>query len=499
MAGTTSEITPDWGMVEMGGLARRFADRALSRMAGAPLIPGNSISLLRNAEENYPAWMEAIRSAKRFIHFETYFFRSDSVGLQFAQLLEQKAREGVKVRLIYDWFGDRGSASWFFWRRLRKAGVEVRCFRPPRLDDPIESLSRDHRKIIIVDRTIAFVSGLCVGQAWVGDKARDLAPWRDTGLSIQGPAVCEVDRSFRRMWNTLDRRHPVEDLRQRQSAQPAGDVALRIVPGEPGQGGLYRVDLLMAAMARKSIWLTDAYFFANPAYIQSLRAAAQDGVDVRLLLPQTSDIPVVRAMSRAGYRTLLEAGVRIFEWNGSMLHAKTAVVDDRWSRIGSTNLNIASWVGNYEMDVVVENHNFGLLMQEMYLDDLENATEIVLTGRARVRPKELRRPRRRGKGGARHSAGRAATGVMAMGSTAGVAIARSRLLGAAEAPIMAGGALVLLLICALAVLFPHTASILIAIGCGWMALALLLKAFRLRRGAGPTEPPTSGKTTNDVE
>lgn len=483
MAGTL----PDWETVERGKLARRFADRALSRMAGAPLISGNRIRLLRNAEENYPAWMEAIRAARRIIHFETYIFRSDLIGLEFARLLEQKAGEGVKVRLIYDWFGGLGGTSFGFWRRLRKAGIEVRCFHPPRLDDPIEWLSRDHRKIITVDGSIAFVSGLCVGQNWMGGADGDIAPWRDTGVMIEGPAAREVDRSFRQMWDALDPRRPIEDMQESADADAAGSVALRIVPGEPGRAGVYRLDLLTAALARKSIWLTDAYFFATPSYIQSLRAAALDGVDVRLLVPRTSDIPVVRALSRFGYRSLLEAGVRIFEWNGSMLHAKTAVVDDHWSRVGSTNLNLASWLSNFELDVVVEDQNFARLVKQMYLDDLANATEVVLTEKARIRPLQPPRPRRRSRRAARGSAGRAATGVMAMGSTAGAAITRPRLLGRAEAPVMFTAALILLCVSVLAALFPRTLSIVLTIGCGWMALVLLLKSFRLRHlgAAGP--------------
>jgi cardiolipin synthase A/B len=475
------ETAPDQSIKEAGRVARRLAEQALSRMAGAPLIPGNRISILRNAKENYPAWMEAIHAARQTIHFETYFFRSDSVGLEFAQLLAQKAREGVKVRIIFDWFGELGAASLFFWRRLRKSGIEVQCFHPPRLFDPFESLSRDHRKIIAVDGATAFVSGLCIGQKWVGDKVREIEPWRDTGVRIEGPAVRAVDRSFRRMWNSLKPARPIDVQEENTLAQPAGSVPLRIVPGEPGRGGLYRLDLLVAALARKSMWLTDAYFFATPAYVQSLRATALDGVDVRLLLPRTSDVPVVRALSRVGYRTLLEAGVRIFEWNGPMLHAKSAVVDDHWSRVGSTNLNITSWLGNHELDVVVEDQSFARDMKQMYLDDLENATEIVLTERARVRPKELKRPRRRGKGAARRSAGRAATGVMAMGSTAGAAIARSQLLGRAEAPIMVGGAVALFVGCVLAILFPYTVSMVIAVCCGWMAMVLLFKSLRIRR------------------
>lgn len=460
---------------------RLLADQAFSRAAGAPLIPGNDVRLLRNAAENYPAWIDAIRSARKTIHFETYILHADKVGYEFAEILEAKAREGVKVRLIYDWFGARGATSFLFWRRLRKAGVEVRCFNPPRLDDPIEFLRRDHRKTIAVDARIAFVSGLCVGQSWVGDPARGIAPWRDTGVRIEGPAVLDLDRAFARMWNSL----AASDLTQAEVlndavAPPAGDVALRIVASEPSMADLYRLDMLIAALARKSIWLTDAYYLGAPSYVQSLRAAAFDGVDVRLLVPRTSDIPIVRALSRVGYRTLLQSGVRVFEWNGAMLHAKTAVADGRWSRVGSTNLNLASWMTNYELDVLVEDEAFAQAMKEMYLNDLERSTEIVLSEGTKVRPREPRKRRDRPRGSARGSAGRAATGLLAFGSTLGAAIASPRLLGPTEAPILVIMALVLLCIVGLAILLPHSVSIFVAVCCGWASVTLLIKAVRLR-------------------
>ena len=159
----------------------------------------------------------------------------------------------------------------------------------------------------------------------------------------------------------------------------------------------------MASLARRTLWLTDAYFAGTSSYVQALRSAAQDGVDVRLLVPGAgSDIPMMQAVSRAGYRALLEAGIRVLEWNGSMLHAKTAVADARWARVGSTNLNLASWVGNRELDVVVENAAFGRRMAEMFQEDIANATEIVLHRWARVRPAgDVRGAPVRGAGGER--------------------------------------------------------------------------------------------------
>lgn len=473
-----------------------LADRALSRMAGAPLVGGNCVRLLRDAAENYPAWMEAIRTAKHSIYFETYVVHADETGHAFARLLADRAREGVHVRVIYDWFGALGSASFLFWHKMRKAGVQVRCFHPPHLDDPLEWFRRDHRKILVVDDEVGFVSGLCVGDAWVGDAARGIAPWRDTGVTIAGPAVSDLSRAFAGVWNSLGRRNPIPLVSGHdRRLPPSGGVSLRIVPGLPGIGGLYRLDLLIAALARHSIWLTDAYFYATPAYVQSLRAAALDGIDVRLLVPRTSDIPVVRALSRVGYRSLLEAGVRIFEWNGSMLHAKTAVVDERWSRVGSTNLNIASWMGNYELDVVVENEEFAHAMRRMYLNDLAHATEIVLEDGAKVRPSAPRRDQKR-QAGARRSVGRAATGVVAMGTTAGAALTRSRPLGPAEAPLLISVAIVLLALAALMVFFPRLAAMAGALCCAWIGLTLMLKGIRVHLAAVRQPPDAASKRPN---
>ena len=153
----------------------------------------------------------------------------------------------------------------------------------------------------------------------------------------------------------------------------------------PNTAGLYRLDQLIAAMARRSLWVTDAYFVGVAPYVQAVSAAARDGVDVRLLVPGTSDIPAVASISRAGYRPLLEAGVRVFEWNGSMLHAKTAVADGRWARVGSSNLNLASWIGNCELDIAIEDEVFARCMEAQYETDLGNATEIVLKLPRRLR------------------------------------------------------------------------------------------------------------------
>jgi cardiolipin synthase A/B len=461
---------------------RALADQAFSRAAGAPLISGNRVRLLRDATDNYPAWLEAIRSAKNRIHFESYIIHSDEVGHQFAEALAAKAREGVRVRLIYDWLGAAGAASSRFWRPLRHDGVEVRCFNPPCLDSPFGWLSRDHRKMISVDSRIAFVSGLCVGKRWAGDPQHGIDPWRDTGVSIEGPAVADVEQAFATMWATLGSAVPAEEILQStEGFSSAGQVALRVVASMPNIAGVYRLDQLIAAIARRSIWLTDAYFVGTTPYVEALKAAAMDGVDVRLLVPRASDIPVMRAVSRAGFRGLLESGVRIFEWNGPMVHAKTAVADGRWARVGSTNLNLASWIGNWELDVIAEDESFSQEMERMFLHDLEQSTEIVLKQKRSVRPATPKPPPEPQPKPGSGSAGRAATGVLRISNAVGAAITNHRALGPAEARIMFTIGWLLLLFTGVIVLWPRVLEIPVAILGGWLAVSLLVRAYRLRR------------------
>ena len=194
---------------------------------------------------------------------------------------------------------------------------------------------------------------------WEGYPGRDIPPWRDTGVAVRGPVVADVVQSFSRAWAEAGPEIPADELPDQKSIPIEGTVDMRVLGHVAATTGLYRLEQLIAVLAQKTLWLTDAYFVGTTSYVQALRGAAMDGVDVRLLVPGSSgDLKFLRPISRAGYRPLLEAGVRVFEWNGSMLHAKTAVADGRWARVGSSNLNLASWLGNWELDVAVEDLGF---------------------------------------------------------------------------------------------------------------------------------------------
>jgi cardiolipin synthase A/B len=478
---------------------RQIGEQALSRASGAPLVLGNQVRVLEDADGNYPVWLEAIASARRIVYLENYIFEEDEVGRAFADALAERARAGVRVRLVRDWLGTRSGASRGFWRRLEAAGVEVRCFNPLNLSSPFGWVTRDHRKMIAVDGRVAYVTGLCISQRWKGNPARHVPPWRDTGLEIQGPAVADVEHAFAELWETMGEPIPHDELSQSGLLAAVGDVALRVIAGTPSTAGLFRMDQLVAAIARRSLWLTDAYFVGVTPYVQALRAAARDGVDVRLLVPNATDLPLVRSLSRAGYRALLDAGVRIFEWNGSMLHAKTAVVDGRWSRVGSSNLNLASFIGNYELDVAVEDQGIAQEMEDMYLRDLDNSTEITLARNRVVRRlppgdgeltalpggRFARRPRnRRGSRGAAASA-------MRLANTVGAAVTNHRTLGRAEGRILSLAGIVLVVLAVLSGLWPRVIATPIAVVSLWVGLALMWRSFRLftrHDDAGPTPP-----------
>ncbi len=464
----------------LDALRRLLAEQAFSRTAGAPLVSGNRLDLLVDAGQNYPAWRDAIENARHRVHVEMYILRADEVGEAFADLLARKAREGVRVRLLYDWFGALGKTPARFWRRLAEAGVEVRCCNPPRLESPLGVLRRDHRKVIAVDGEVAFVSGLCIARDWLGAPDRGLAAWRDTGVGIRGPAVADVERAFADVWESQGPPVPAQEIPRREDMREYGGQALRVIATTPETTGILRLDLLWAAIARERLWLADAYFVATPAYLGALAAAARTGVDVRLLVPSASDIQVLATFSRTQYRLLLESGVRVYEWDGPMMHAKTAVVDGHWARVGSTNLNVASWIGNWELDVCVDDTRFGEQMEALYLADLEQSSEITLEGGRRVSPAGEPEASPRARRVAPGSAQRAAAAALQLGGRVGAAITQ-RSLAPAEARSLTRFGSSLVGLALVAFFLPRILAVPIGLVAAWLGVSLLARAQRVRR------------------
>ncbi len=363
------------------------ATRALDRAAGTPPIPGNAVDLLFDGPEAYPAMLDVIARAERWIHFENYIIRSDATGWRFAEALAAKARAGVRVRVLADWLGS-SATSGKYWRFLRAAGAEVRLFQPFSFGDPLLNVSRDHRKLVAADGIDAITGGLCIGDEWSGDAASGSLPWRDTAVRIRGPAAGALDAAFGRSWAAAGGAFVAEEGPGRVA--PQGDAAVRVVAGEPGQARTYRLLTAVAAGATSRLWITDAYLAPPPPLRIGLIDAARDGCDVQLLVPGMSDLPFVRNVSRVGYRDLLGEGIRIHEWAGPMLHAKTFVADGRLTRIGSSNLNFASLLGNWELDVLIDHEGVAGQLEQRFRKDLAGSREVVLTI-----PREGERPRLR--------------------------------------------------------------------------------------------------------
>jgi cardiolipin synthase len=464
--------------------ALRLAEQELSRAAGAALISGNAVDLLIDARANFDAWLAAIRGARTSIFLENYIVADDAVGREFLAALSERAAAGIRVRVIRDWLGCLGNSKPAFWKPLLDAGGEVRAYNPLRFDRPFGWLSRDHRKLLVVDGVSGFVSGLCIAAKWLGEPAHGIEPWRDTGVAIRGPACTEIVAAFADTWAQIGK--PLDIAEIETAAVRAGNVDLRVIATRPSRAGVFRTDQLIAAMARKTLWLTDAYFVGVAPYVQALIAAARDGVDVRLLVPGTSNLKLVARLSHAGYRPLLEAGIKVYEWNGSMLHAKTAVADGRWARVGSSNLNLSSWMANCELDVAVENVEFAQQLATQYESDLANATQIVLAQQRRT-PQARRTGHRHGSG----SSSRAAAGTLRLVNTVGAALSDRRVLGRAEASVLPGAALLLVLFAILAVLWPRIVAWPLAAIALWLATSLLLHYSRLLRA-----PPSGDKNTS---
>jgi cardiolipin synthase A/B len=357
-------------------------ERALARASGAPISGGNRLELLKNGPNTYDAWLTAIARAQKWIHLDNYIFENDATGNRFVEALSAKAAEGVRVRVLHDWFGCMDVPR-SFWEELREVGVEVRAVNPPTLGTPLGMIRRDHRKLLAVDAEYASTGGVCISDGWLVTSPVTGLPYRDTAVSIHGPAVADVERAFAGVWGETGEALPEDERPRADRIAAAGEEAVRVVVQEPRKMRTLRLLQLLTAGVERRLWITDAYFLSVPILTQALMATASDGVDVRVLVPATNDIPWIGRASRAGYRQFLEAGVRIFEYGGPMIHAKTLVADGRISKVGSTNLNFSSLAANWEIDLVAEDHGFASKMEQLFEEDLTNAREVRLVRNAR--------------------------------------------------------------------------------------------------------------------
>jgi cardiolipin synthase A/B len=361
---------------------RTFA-RGLWRIAAADVSCGNKVRLLRDGGQTFDAQLSLISGATDNIAFEGYIFRDDEVGQRFREALLEAAKRGVQVRMLIDWIGRMGTPHSFF-KPLRAAGVEVRIFNTPGFRPWLGLLPRDHRKLVVVDKKCGVTGGIGIGKEWKhGVLRRKRSPWRDTAVSIEGPAASDMLDSFDHMWGRAQGISPRGPRFVRSARASHLDPQLDppslvgIIEGEPGRLRVERALQMQALGAERTIWIASAYFAPSWGVIEALSGAARDGVDVRVLVPSRYDHPWLRTFITPFYQKLLKNGVRIWEWTGEMMHAKTNVVDGRWTRVGSTDFNPLGVVVNYELDAVIEDATLGAQAEEMFLSDLDRSREIL--------------------------------------------------------------------------------------------------------------------------
>lgn len=358
-------------------------------IAESPLVAGNSTRLLKDGPQTFGAIFEAIRKAKNHINMEYYILEDvEHEGQKLVDLLIAKRREGVAVNIIYDSFGSFTLKTDMF-DRLRKAGAKVLEFNPV---NPLEARvgkspnDRDHRKIFITDGRLAIIGGVNLSVTYQSSPGKPeaganekLEHWRDTDMELQGPIVAELQKLFFEHWNT-HKGEKVDEAEYFPKLSPKGDEVVRVIASTPDNGNTRYYTTLLSAIrsAEKSIWITNSYFVPTDDLKKDLIDAARRGLDVRLLVPNKTDVKPALAIQRSHYKDLLKAGIKIYENPNVVLHAKSLVIDGVWSVIGSSNLDYRSVLYNDEVDVVVLGPATGGEMQKMFEEDAHESHQISL-------------------------------------------------------------------------------------------------------------------------
>jgi cardiolipin synthase len=351
----------------------------------SPLTKGNKVALLADGKATYAAMFKAIKKARDHINVESYIVEDDETGHAFAELLLQKQREGVHVHVMYDSVGSMKTPSAFF-QRLRDGGIKVVEFNPInplRSQDGWELTHRDHRKIMIVDGTVAIIGGINISKVYSSNQLKRKQSkntpvhWRDTDIQIEGPAVAEFQKLFLDSWRTQKGPELAERAYFPQLKEQ-GTALVRVVGSTPGEMNRIPFIVYVSAIsfAEHSIHLTNSYFIPDQQVLTALTDAARRGVDVKIILPGITDSRLALYAQRHYYADLLKSGVKIYEHGTSLLHAKTATIDKVWSTVGSTNMDLLSLLTNDEVNAIILSREFATEMESMFAKDLINSVQI---------------------------------------------------------------------------------------------------------------------------
>ncbi len=369
---------------------------ALQAVSGKPLISGNKVTLLVDGPATYASMLKAIDAAKHNVDFETFIFDDDEVGQRFAEEFLKKEAEGVQVNIIYDAMGSRNTPLTFF-QRMRDNGINVLEFNPV---DPfllivgkLHLAHRDHRKILVVDGSTAFTGGVNISHVYSGapsgisgehgkaemKEEESEKPWRDSHIRIEGPAVVEFQNLFFETW-TNKKGAPLRGNDYFPQLKRRGSDLMQVVGSTPGEQNRITFFMYVAAFlnAQRSIHLTTPYFVPDKQTVTALMDAAKRGLDVKIILPKTSDSKLTIYAGHYYYSNLLRAGVKIYERQHVMIHAKTCVVDGVWSTVGSTNMDLWSFLHNNEANAIIISKDFASEMEGLFASDLKQSKEVRL-------------------------------------------------------------------------------------------------------------------------
>jgi cardiolipin synthase A/B len=371
--------------VEPTDLLQRFSV-VLESVTESPLTKGNKVTLLIDGPATYAAMFKAIRNARKHINFETFILEDDEIGRTFTDLLLQKQAEGIQVNIIFESVGSFATPESFF-KRLRDGGIQVIEFNPV---NPLKAHGQwllnhpDHRKMMIVDGKVAIIGGINISNVYSGGfsgkkkEQGESLPWRDTDIQIEGPAVIEAQKLFLETWQK-QKGAKLAEHSYLPDQKEYGKTLVGVVGSTPGQNNRITFVVYMSAIrfAKNSIHLTNAYVIPDDQMIEAFADAARRGVDVKIILPSTSDSSMAINAERYYYSKLLKAGMKVYELRTAILHAKTAVIDGIWSTVGSTNLDYWSLLNDDEVNAVVLSREFAVEMESMFARDLVESDQML--------------------------------------------------------------------------------------------------------------------------
>jgi cardiolipin synthase len=352
--------------------------QTMHALTGAPMSTGNRVEILKNGVQIFPSMLAAIRGARKTINLEFYIYWDGEVGRLFAEALAERSRAGVAVKVILDAVGS-SQMSRSLIDFMQRNGVDVEWYHPLRWYTLSRFNHRTHRKLLVVDGSVGFSGGVGIADEWLGD-ADAKNHWRDTVARVEGPVVTQMQFAFMDNW-VKSRGELLTGLDYFPAIESRGKQLAQVIKSSPSEGSstvklLYIVSMVSA---RQRIWISNAYFVPDRDTTRALEGAVRRGVDVRVIVPgELVDVPIVRQASRLHYDGLLRRGIRLFEYQPTMMHAKTMVVDGVWSTVGSSNFDDRSFRLNDEVNVNIYDEGIAAQMEAMFLEDLARSEEIKL-------------------------------------------------------------------------------------------------------------------------